>query len=198
MGTVIPTDLLTEIVKSVFTKIGHMTESLALQIDRLLWNELDVRSDRFERMAADYLKTPQALLQALWRGEDSLLQRILLRHHAQQEVWPDFKMLRKLLTQIEASPEPNVVLFFRSLAKELIWQPSAPLGAPVISPKQDVANTPLLLGILIQITDATAWLQSNGNLAALRQIKAFDPVWFDVGLQTGALLALKASEKTTP
>ena len=47
-------------------------------------------------------------------------------------------------------------------------------------------------------TDATAWLQSNGNLAALRQIKAFDPVWFDVGLQTGALLALKASEKTTP
>ncbi len=198
MGTVIPTDLLTEIVNSVFTKIGHMTESLALQIDRLLWNELDVRSDRFERMAADYLKTPQALLQALWRGQDSLLQRILLRHHAQQDVWPDFKMLRELLIQIEQSPEPDVVLFFRSLANELIWHPPAPLGAAAISPKQDVANTPLLLGILIQITDATAWLQSNGNLAALRQIKAFDPVWFDVGLQTGALLALKASEKTTP
>ena len=198
MGTVIPTDLLTEIVNSVFTKIGHMTESLALQIDRLLWNELDVRSDRFERMAADYLKTPQALLQALWRGQDSLLQRILLRHHAQQDVWPDFKMLRELLIQIEQSPEPDVVLFFRSLANELIWHPPAPLGAAAISPKQDVANTPLLLGILIQITDATAWLQSNNHLAALRQIKAFDPVWFDVGLQTGALLALKAREKHGP
>ena len=198
MGTVIPINLLTEIVKTVFTPIGHMTQSLGSQIDRLLWKELDARSDRFERMAADYLRTPQALLQALWRGEDSLLQRILLRHHAQQEVWPDFKMVRKLLTQIEASPEPDVVLFFRRLVNELIWCPTASSGAAAIGPKQDVANTPLLLGILVQITDATAWLQSNNHLAALRQIKAFDPVWFDVGLQTGALLALKAHEKHVP
>ncbi len=198
MGTVIPINLLTEIVKTVFTPIGHMTQSLGSQIDRLLWKELDARSDRFERMAADYLRTPQALLQALWRGEDSLLQRILLRHHAQQEVWPDFKMVRKLLTQIEASPEPDVVLFFRRLVNELIWCSTASSGAAAIGPKQDVANTPLLLGILVQITDATAWLQSNNHLAALRQIKAFDPVWFDVGLQTGALLALKAHEKHVP
>ena len=198
MGTVIPINLLTEIVKTVFTPNGHMTQSLGSHIDRLLWKELDARSDRFERMAADYLRTPQALLQALWRGEDSLLQRILLRHHAQQEVWPDFKMVRKLLTQIEASPEPDVVLFFRRLVNELIWCPTASSGAAAIGPKQDVANTPLLLGILVQITDATAWLQSNNHLAALRQIKAFDPVWFDVGLQTGALLALKAREKHVP
>ena len=61
-----------------------------------------------------------------------------------------------------------------------------------------VANTPLLLGILVQITDATAWLQANNHLAALRQIKAFDPVWFDEGLRTGALLVLKAREKNAP
>lgn len=197
LGTVMPINLLTEIVKSVFNQIGHMTESLALQVDRLLWQELDVRGDRFERMAADYRKTPQALLQALWRGEDSLLQRILLRHHAHQDVWPDFKMVKKLLPQIAATPEPDVVQFFNELAADLIWQPPAPMRAATMGPKQDVANTPLLLGILIQITDATAWLQSNGNLTALRQIKAFDPEWFDQGLQTGALLALKACEKTT-
>lgn len=195
MGKVIPINLLTEIVKGVFTKIGQMTQSLALQIDRLLWQELNVRGDRFERMAADCRQTPQTLLQALWRGEDSLLQRILLRHHAQQDVWPDFKMSRKLLQQIEASTEPNVVQFLKGLATDLVWQPPAPLGAAAIGPKQDVANTPLLLGILIQITDATAWLQSNGNLTALRQIKAFDPDWFDQGLQTGALLALKSCER---
>ena len=169
-----------------------------MQIERLLFQELGVRCPNFEYMAADYLRTPQALLQALWRGEDSLLQRILLRHHAHQDVWPDLKMVKKILSQIAATTEPDVVQFFNALAADLVWQPAAPSGAAAIGPKQEVANTPLLLGILIQITDATAWLQSNGNLAALRQIKAFDPVWFDVGLQTGALLALKASEKTTP
>lgn len=198
MGTVIPTNLLTEILKGVFTKIGQMTQSLALQIDRLLWQELNVRGDRFERMAADCRQTPQTLLQALWRGEDSLLQRILLRHHAQQDVWPDLKMAKKLLQQIAAIPDLTLVQFFNSLAADLVWQPPAPSGAAAIGPKQDVANTPLLLGILIQTTDATAWLQSNGNLNALRQIKAFDPDWFDQGLQTGALLALKAREKTAP
>lgn len=198
MGTVIPTHLLAEIAKGVFTQIGHMTDSLAMQIERLLFQELGVRGTKFECMAADYLRTPQALLQALWRGEDSLLQRILLRHHAHQDVWPDFKMVKKILPQIAATTEPDVVQFFNGLAADLVWQPPAPSGASAIGPKQDVANTPLLLGILIQITDATAWLQSNGNLAALRQIKAFDPDWFDQGLKTGALLALKASEKTTP
>lgn len=198
MGTVIPTHLLAEIAKGVFTQIGHMTDSLAMQIERLLFQELGVRGPKFECMAADYLRTPQALLQALWRGEDSLLQRILLRHHAHQDVWPDFKMVKKILPQIAATTEPDVVQFFNGLAADLVWQPPAPSGASAIGPKQDVANTPLLLGILIQITDATAWLQSNGNLAALRQIKAFDPDWFDQGLKTGALLALKASEKTTP
>ncbi len=198
LGALAQDSLLTDLVKDVFTKIGSTTDSLAMQIETLMFQELGVHGPKFERMVADYGKTPQAFLRALWRGEDCLLQRILLRHHAQQEVWPDFKMVRKLLTQIEASPEPDVVLFFRSLANELIWDPPAPLGAAAISPKQDVANTPLLLGILVQITDATAWLQANNHLAALRQIKAFDPVWFDEGLRTGALLVLKAREKHAP
>lgn len=198
LGALAQDSLLTELVKDVFTKIGSMADSLVMQIERLMFQELGVRGPKFERMVADYGKTPQALLQTLWRGEDSLLQRILLRHHAQQDVWPDFKMVKKLVQQIAASSEPDVVPFFHDLKNELVWHPPAPLGAAAIGPKQDVANTPLLLGILVQITDATAWLQSNNHLAALRQIKAFDPVWFDVGLQTGALLALKAREKHVP
>ena len=194
MGGKVPSHLLTDILKSVFTQIGQITDSLALQIERLLFRELGVRSDRFERMAADSNKTPQFLLQALWHGEDSLLQRILLRHHAQQEVWPDFNMVKKLITQIESQKSAAGVEFILRLGRQLVWSPDAPSGAAAIGPKQDVANTPLLLGILCQITDATAWLQSNGHLTALRQIKAFDPAWFDMGLQTGSLLALKAQE----
>lgn len=189
--------LLADLVKDTFTKMGQISESLALQIERLLYQELGVRSQGFERIVVDYRKKPQAVLQELWQGEDSLLQRLLLRHHAQQAIWPDYKMVRKLLEQIELHPEPRVVQFFRSFGKQLVWSPTAPSGAAVISPKQDVANTPLLLGILIQMTDAMPWLQSNGHMAALRRIKAFDPVWFEVGLQTGVLLALKAREQTT-
>lgn len=188
-------NLLVDLVKNTFTKMGQISGSLALQIDRLLYQELGVSGQSFARMVVEYRKAPQAMLQALWQGEDCLLQRLLLRHHAQQETWPDCKMVRKLVAQIESHPDAKLVQFFRSLGTQLVWSPTAPSGAASLGPKQDVANTPLLLGILLQITDATTWLQSNGHMAALRQIKAFDPVWFDVGLQTGAWLALKAREQ---
>jgi len=81
--------------------------------------------------------------------------------------------------------------------KLLLWTPKAIPGSNSLNVKFDVANAPLLLGFLIESCDARDWLQQEDHMSAFRQIKAFDPVWFEIGLQTGRLLAMKAIEKKT-
>lgn len=195
LGEAVNTDLISQLSNGLFTKMGLASEPLGVQIDRILFEKTGERSARFDRLITDFQRTPSALLQHHWRGEDSLLQRVLLRNHAEQRIWPYFKLTEELLKQIQGQHERQYVSFLTELGKDLLWMPSASAGGPSINAKGDVANAPLLTGYLIQICDANQWLQSKDFMAALRQIKAFDPVWFELGVQTGALLAMKAAQQ---
>jgi hypothetical protein len=121
----------------------------------------------------------------------------LLRNHADEKVWPYFKLWEELLEAINEHCEPSYIDFVRGLGRQLLWVPQVPPGSPPVYAKFDVANAPLLTGFLVQSCDAGRWLQSSDHMAALRQIKAFDPIWFETGLQLGALLAMKTRQKST-
>lgn len=186
-----------KVVDDIFDKIGSVSDALAIQIDFALFEKTGRRTPRFEQSVARFASAPEALLHQHWQGEDSHLQRVLLRSHADEKVWPYFKLWEELVEAITEYCEQRYVDFIRALGRQLLWVPQVPPGSPPVYAKFDVANAPLLTGFLVQACDAGRWLQSNDHMAALRQIKAFDPVWFETGLQLGALLAMKAQQKST-
>lgn len=194
LGPQVDANLISQLLNDLFTKIGLASDSLAIQIDRILFEKTGVRTTRFERLIADSQRTPTALLQRLWLGEDSLLQRVLLRNHAEERIWPYSRLWEQLLQAIQSQGHPPTVEFLQSLGAQLLWMPRQATGEPEVNPRLDVANAPMLMGYLIQICDANKWLQFNDHLAALRRIRTFDPAWFDLGLQSGSLLAMKALE----
>lgn len=186
-----------KVMDDLYDKIGSVSEVLAVQIDLVLFEKTGKRTPRFEQSVARFASVPDVLLQQLWLGEDSLLQRVLLRNHADQQVWPYFKLWEELLNAVNEHCELSHIEFIRSLGRKLLWVPQVPPGSPPVFAKFDVANAPLLTGFLVQSCDAGRWLQSSDHMAALRQIKAFDPIWFETGLQMGALLAMKVLQKST-
>jgi len=187
-----------KLIDDIFDKIGAVSEALAVQIDLVLFEKTGKRTPRFEQSVAQFASAPVGLLQQLWLGEDSLLQRVLLRNHADETVWPYFKLWEELLGAINEHCEPDYIDFIRGLGRQLLWVPQAPPGTTPLFAKFDVANAPLLTGFFIQSCDtAGRWLQSGDHMAALRQIKAFDPIWFETGLQLGAFLAMQARQKST-
>lgn len=195
LGDGVPKTVVSQIVDDVFSKMGSFSESLAAQIDIILFKKSDKRSERFDRLVAHQHRAPSALLTQLWQGEDAHLQRFLLRNHADEKPWPYFKLWEKLLHAIHNQCEPVYVDFLFNLGHELLWVPRLPPGNPTINTKLDVANIPLLTGFFVQACNANNWLQSGDHMSALRQIKAFDQVWFELSFQTGSLLAMKVLER---
>lgn len=193
LGSAATSDLVGQIVNGVFSKMGFVSESLAIQIDRILFEKSGIRSERFDRLIAEVHRPPNAVLQLLWQGEDSHLQRLLLRNHADERIWPFFKLWEELLSEISTHTDPLYVEFVSGLGRQLLWMPQLSADGPAINAKLDVVNAPLLTGFLIQTSNANKWLQAGDHMAVLRQIKAFDPTWFELGIQIGALLVMKAS-----
>lgn len=200
LGVGINTEIVEKMVMELFDKIGTTSETLAAQIDYVIYKKTGRLTTRFEQMLPKYACSSDDLLRQLWNGEDSYLQRYLLRSHADAKAWPFYKIGEDLLSAIDQHSESIYKDFiYGLLAKRssLLWTPQAPPGSHSVDVKFDVANAPLLVGFLVESSDATAWLQKEDHMSALRQIKAFDPVWFEIGLQTGTLLAVKAREKKT-
>ena len=78
------------------------------------------------------------------------------------------------------------------LTKGLLWQTMAGKpGSPAKDLRADVINVPLLAGLLSQCTPSTIWWKSDNRLGELRQIRNFDPGWFQAAFKTGVLIALQ-------
>lgn len=195
LGGSISKEIVEKIVGDIFDKIGTNSESLAILIDQIIFAKTGRRTARFEQMLSRISSTSDDLLQQLWQGQNSHLQRYLLREHTDKKVWPYFKLWEKLLEAIGSLSEPIYVDLIKGLNQKLLWVPQAPKGSPSIHSKFDVANAPLLIGFLIESSDAKSWFQTGDHMPAIRQIKAFDPIWFQLGLELGSLLAMKARQK---
>jgi len=101
------------------------------------------------------------------------------------------------LIQLLQATKPDAASKLLELCgKELLWMPTAgQTGQYAKNVKEDVANAPLLAGLASQLlpTDLPWW--TAVQLAQLRQIRNFDPAWFELGCRTGLLLALIVEQK---
>lgn len=126
----------------------------------------------------------------LWLGGDALVQRVLLRNHCSESDahWPFFGLSKKILSNACASSITEIkiaITFLTKIGNKLLWQPN--------QKTTDITNAPLLAGFFMQFDTSASWFCGE-FIYQLRQIRNFDPEWFDVAIQTGYILALKAKQ----
>jgi hypothetical protein len=195
----IPSDpLVRTVCEPMFRLLAQADSVLGDMVELVLFQAGFERTERLTRLIGAFGSGPLTLLSQLWQGENSLLQRFLLRTHIEDRVWPHFDLWLGLVESLQELAPENIGRQLPALAKDLLWQTMAGKpGSPAKDLRADVANVPLLAGLLSQCTPSTTWWKSSNRLAELRQIRNFDPGWFQAAFRTGVLLAL-ALEQTGP
>jgi hypothetical protein len=178
------------LVADLFRKMGLGSNSLATQIDLALFQGDFGIGNHLSNLLEASKKPARAVLQSLWMGEDSMLQRILLRTHSDEKKWPQFGFVKSLVEALMEKCDKQTSDYLVRFGKELIWLPaSISTGPSIKNDKEDVANVPFLTALLVQLTGTSDWLYETNRMAQLRQIRAFDPDWFEVAVQAGGLFA---------
>jgi hypothetical protein len=96
-----------------------------------------------------------------------------------------------LIRLLQAAKPDAASKLFELCGKELLWMPTAgQTGQYAKNVKEDAANAPVLAGLASQLLPTESPWWTAEQLAQLRQIRNFDPAWFEVGCRTGLLLAL--------
>ncbi len=190
--------LVRTVCEPLFRIVGHADPVFGDMVDLVLFQAGFDRTERLTALIGSFGGGPRALLTQLWQGENSLLQKFLLRTHIEDRIWPYNGLWLGLLESLQELAPENIAPQLHKLGKDLLWMSMAgPAGAPATDRRADVANVPLLAGLLSQCTPSTAWWKSDGRLALLRQIRNFDPGWFETAFRTGVLIALML-EQTRP
>jgi hypothetical protein len=181
------------LVASLFRTIGRGSTAFATQIDLMLYQEGFGTGEHFTSLIHEFRKTPESVVQGLWKGSESLLQRILLRAHSENSIWPNFELTESLVQALMSECEDHDTQYLQSIGRELIWSIGENGPGPYRkNMKADVANAPFLAALLVNLTGTSAYLQETDLMAQLRQIRAFDSVWFDVATKAaGLIVALK-------
>jgi len=138
------------------------------------------------------------ILNELWHGEHSLLQRLLLRSHADEHSWPRYDLTEGLAQALSTlAPEP----FQHRLApfvSQLLWMRRSRVeGAQGPDVQEDVANVPLLAGLLSQCIPSGEWWKPGNRAGELRRIRNFDPIWFEEAFRRGVLIGLSLEQPGT-
>lgn len=184
------------ITEQVFRGVAQAEPSLGTPIELALFNAGYCRTAAFDRLISELAVGAQPLLHNLWAGEDSLLQRLLLRAHTQDAVWPFSGLTRKLLGALQQCAPEAAHLLAQACGKQLLWMPTAgESGSHAKNVKEDAANVPLLAALLSHLPGCPQTWRTAEVLARIRQLRAFDAVWFEVAHRTGLMLALMLEQK---
>ena len=138
----------------------------------------------------------RALLESLWVGDGSLVQRHLLRQQAAVQIWPcaNTRLSEHLMRCLENVKDSPILL--ASSGRSLIWRPAAANpGQHFRDHKENAVNAPLLAALAIQL-GATQGDWPHEALVELRQIRAFNPAWFDLSCINAFKLTLAADHAT--
>jgi hypothetical protein len=177
--------------EQVFRTIGASDPLLDDLIELVLFQAGFNRTDKLDQIIAPFSTGARPLVTRLWLGENSMLQRFLLRTHTEERVWPHFDLSRALIKLLLASNPEAASKIDELCGRDLVWMPTAGQAGPHSKNiKEDVANAPVLAGLVSQLIPAGSPWWTASQLAQLRQIRNFDPAWFELGCRTGLLLAL--------
>ncbi len=137
----------------------------------------------------------RSLLESIWVGEGSLVQRHLLRQQADVHTWPSAKtgLAKRLMESLEMARESPILLAIGNSGTSLVWRPAGSEGNDRHRDhKQNVVNAPLLAALGSQLGVAQGQWPEFDSLVELRQIRAFDPTWFDLSCTHAFKLTLAA------
>ena len=177
--------------EQVFRTIGVSDPLLDDLIELILFQAGFNRTDKLDRLITPFSTGARPLVARLWLGENSMLQRFLLRTHTEDRVWPHFNLSRALIQLLLVSKPEAASKLDELCGRELVWMPTAGQSGPYSkNVKEDVANAPVLAGLLSQLLPAESPWWTDSQLAQLRQIRNFDPAWYELGCRTGLRLAL--------
>ncbi len=191
LKTVSTDPLVRTVCEPMFRIVGQAAPVLGDMVDLVLFQAGFDRTERLNGVIGSLGSGPRPLLSQLWLGENSLLQRFLLRTHIEDRIWPHFDLSRGLVESLQEFASECVSHHLQALGRDLLWMPMAGQSGPTAkNMKADVANAPMLAGLLSQCTSSTAWWKLGNRLAQLRQIRNFDPGWFETAFRTGILIAL--------
>lgn len=168
---ILPIDLANKIVL-----LREIAPALSLLLDILCFEVTGHKSHQHATLKAACSTSGKAtvarhLYGELWRGENSLLQQILLRHHLLGQ-WPTglSEQLTKALL-MGKDTKPALLKF----AQSLFWMED--------DFKASIANTPPLLAFCITTESLPDWWQSSEQRLALKKHRDFDPEWFAIAFE---------------
>lgn len=123
----------------------------------------------------------------LWKGPDSLVQKLLLRAHSSDITWPNLGLARQAMSAFsDAVPEELSSLAVAHL-KDWLWLPD---GRP--DHRLDVANVPVICALWSVAEVPLDWWQLKEKALALKRIRSFDPLWFEAAYRQAILVFMAA------
>lgn len=137
----------------------------------------------------------RALLGSIWIGEESLVQRHLLRQQADVHIWPSANtgLAEYLMGCLERAPDSSILQAIVSSGTSLVWRPTAAAARDHYRDhKENAVNAPLLAALGCQIGATRGEWPAFDAMVELRQIRAFDPTWFDLSCIHAFKLTLAA------
>lgn len=139
------------------------------------------------------------LLARLWTGPDCLLQRLLLRGHADDAQWPNFGIMFKAIEEFETFLDESTKAVIKAHMTALFWMPRGISGQQVQtnSHKLDVANLPMICALWTYFGGAPAWWREGNRLLELRSIRDFDPVWFEETYKNAIMVCVAIEREAT-
>lgn len=161
------------ILKPRLEKLANEHPALQLVVDMLLFEFAGQFSDAMIDIERVKRSNPLQFSQQLWRGEDSPLQNLLLRGHAEDTDWPERGLFEEAVNGFVSEASKALQEKITPDFKKIFW---------FDSPKDfkvSVANIPVLCAIWAASDTPQTWWNKPERKMALRKIKAFDPVWFE-------------------
>lgn len=186
-----PDPLVGTLTERLLTQVGIAEPAMSIPVDIALFRKNLVRPDRVMPLQAEISAGPMKLAQRLWTGVDSHVQRFLLRAHLDDQYWPRFDLCEQLIAKLQQRFPAASSELLTKCGRHLWWMPmQGQTGIGRQNVKLDVANVPMLAGLLSQLSpDEKAWWTPE-EMGQIRQLRAFDPAWFETACRLGGLIAL--------
>lgn len=125
----------------------------------------------------------QRILETLWRaGADSMGQQLLMRVHADDDAhWPSFELTTRAIEALQKAVDVDTMKKLSQHASALFRMPQSSNagGRKIVEHWLDVANMPSICAVWAMSGANVNWWREPHIANALRQIKSFDPLWFE-------------------
>lgn len=179
-----------------FRRMSRAESVMGDRVDLVLFQSGFDATERLTQMIGTIAAGPKPVMNQLWLGENSLLQRFLMRSHADTEerFWPSFNLWEEFVKSLDLLAPDGIRSQLQSILRDLLWMPDGVSGK---GRKTDVANVPVLVGLLSECASTTSWWTTGDRLVQLRQIRNFDPAWFEAAFRSGAMVGLMLEQKGT-